>query len=108
MRTQIAAQRDRVGLKSNVYASHGRLQAKRIHQRLKLSVERRLGFGVGIWSAYGAEITHPASLSCKATTPRPRASAGQKPDISLMRFTVINRDPQRDFVCPIPVLWPRR
>jgi hypothetical protein len=47
---------------------------------------------VEISSAYGAAITQRATLSRKATTPRPRASAGEEPDISLTRFTVINRD----------------
>ena len=53
---------------------------------------------MGILSAYGAAITHRVTLSSKATTPRRRTRAGQKkPDISLTRFTVINRHQYRDF-----------
>ena len=65
----------------------------RLRQRLKLSVERALRFGVPILSAYGVAITHRPKILRKATLSRPWTSAGQKPDISQTRFTVINRGP---------------
>ena len=80
-------------VKSNVFASPGRPRGNRLRQRLKLSVGRALRFGVPILSACGVAITHRPKILRKATLSRPWTSAGQKPDISQTRFTVINRGP---------------